>query len=74
MKRYKSDDPSLNFYSFVVYPPRKMLSVLRSYFKHLITIILVIDTPSKSTLPPKSLKINDNLLKKDLFSINDINP
>lgn len=64
MKRYKSDVPSLNFYCFVVYPPRKMLSVLRSYFKHLITIILVTDTPSKSTLPPKSLKINDNFVEE----------
>lgn len=71
MKRNKSDDPSLIFFSiFLVCSFRQMFSVLRGNFEHLITRILLTDTWSKSTLPPKSL--HENLLKKDLFSGNEI--
>lgn len=47
-----------------------MLNVSRDNFERLIIRILATDSSSKSILPPKSL--HENLLKKDLFSLNEI--
>lgn len=71
MKRNKSLDLHYFLTIFLVHPVSQKPLLSSGNFKYLITKILVTGTSSNITFPPKSC--HENLLKKDLFSVIEIN-